>query len=122
MPGRAGGPHAFASYRRRCAPDRRAALWLFRPRLRNPPRPAARLEVVDAHTQLSFHALRYGTSADSPLKDALPLVARDCHVGGVVVDKGFFCLGAEYHLFIEPARDIAVETIDAVLGAYVRAR
>jgi AraC-like DNA-binding protein len=82
--------------------------------------PAFGVKVANHYKHTSFHALGYGTSASSTLKEAFERVQRYCHVVSDAVDYQFFRRGSEYHFIIEPAIDIAVEAIDALVSTYLR--
>ena len=82
--------------------------------------PAFGIKVANHYKHTSFHALGYGTSASSTLKEAFERVRRYCHVVSDAVDYQFYRRGSEYHFIIEPAVDIAVEAIDALVSNYLR--
>jgi AraC-like DNA-binding protein len=82
--------------------------------------PAFGIKVANHYKHTSFHALGYGTSASSTLKEAFERVRRYCHVVSDAVDYQFFRRGSEYYFVIEPAVDIAVEAIDALVSNYLR--
>jgi AraC-like DNA-binding protein len=82
--------------------------------------PAFGIKVANHYKHTTFHALGYGTSASSTLKEAFERVRRYCHVVSDAVDYQFFRRGSEYHFVIEPAVDIAVEAIDALVSTYLR--
>src|SRR5882757_7656245 len=68
--------------------------------------PAFGIKVANHHKHTTFHALGYGTSASSTLKEAFERVRRYCHVVSDAVDYQFFRRGSEYHFVMEPAEDI----------------
>src|SRR5271156_3560744 len=70
--------------------------------------------------QTTFHALGYGLSASSTLKEAFERVQRYSHVVSDVVEYRFFARGSDYHFLIEPALDVPFECIDALVGVYLR--
>jgi AraC-like DNA-binding protein len=82
--------------------------------------PAFGIKVANHYKHTTFHSLGYGTSASSTLKEAFERVQRYCHVVSDAVDYKFFRRGAEYHFIIEPAVEISVEAIDALVSSYLR--
>ena len=82
--------------------------------------PAFGIKVANHYKHTTFHALGYGTSASSTLKEAFERVQRYCHVVSDAVDYQFYRRGSEYHFIIEPAVKIAVEAIDALVSSYLR--
>jgi AraC-like DNA-binding protein len=82
--------------------------------------PAFGIKVANHYKHTTFHSLGYGTSASSTLKEAFERVQRYCHVVSDAVDYQFFRRGSEYHFIIEPAVEIAVEAIDAMVSTYLR--
>jgi AraC-like DNA-binding protein len=82
--------------------------------------PAFGIKVANHYKHTTFHALGYGTSASSTLKEAFERVRRYCHVVSDAVDYRFLRRDAEYHFIIEPAMDIAVEAIDALVSTFLR--
>ena len=82
--------------------------------------PAFGIKVANHYKHTTFHALGYGTSASSTLKEAFERVQRYCHVVSDAVDYQFFRRGSEYHFIIEPALEISVEAIDALVSTYLR--
>jgi AraC-like DNA-binding protein len=82
--------------------------------------PAFGIKVGSHYKHTTFHALGYGISASSTLKEAFERVRRYCHVVSDAVDYEFFRHGSEYHFIMEPVVDIAVEAIDALVSAYLR--
>ena len=69
--------------------------------------PAFGIKVANHYKHTTFHALGYGTSASSTLKEAFERVQRYCHVVSDAVDYRFFRRGTEYHFIIEPAVEIS---------------
>src|ERR1700748_3830855 len=108
-------PDATAPCWRR-GPDWTASHWMNRPRaarwwkawvfgrgaLGDPP---CGLKVASQIKPTSFHALSYGISASSTLKEAFERAQRYCHIGTDAVDYEFLKIGAEYHWIIAPAVD-----------------
>src|ERR1700735_1444490 len=82
--------------------------------------PAFGIKVANHYKHTTFHALGYGTSASSSLKEAFERVRRYCHVLSDAVDYQFFRRGTEYHFIIEPAVEISVPAIDALVSSYLR--
>jgi AraC-like DNA-binding protein len=82
--------------------------------------PAFGIKVANHYKHTTFHALGYGTSASSTLKEAFERVQRYCHVVSDAVDYQFFRRGTEYHFIIEPAFEISVQAIDALVSSYLR--
>jgi AraC-like DNA-binding protein len=82
--------------------------------------PAFGLKVASQIKPTSFHALSYGMSASSSLKEAFERAQRYCHIGSDAVDYELLKIGAEYHLVIAPAVDLGDEPIDAIVGAHLR--
>jgi AraC-like DNA-binding protein len=82
--------------------------------------PAFGIKVANHYKHTTFHALGYGTSASSTLKEAFERVQRYCHVVSDAVDYQFFRQGAEYHFIIEPAVEISAVAIDALVSTYLR--
>ena len=82
--------------------------------------PAFGIKVANHYKHTTFHALGYGISASSSLKEAFERVRRYCHVVSDAVDYRFFRQGSEYHFVIEPVVVIAVEAIDALVSTYLR--
>jgi AraC-like DNA-binding protein len=82
--------------------------------------PAFGIKVASHINQTTFHALSYGLSASSTLKEAFERVQRFCHVASDAIEYEFSRCGREYHFVIEPAADVADESIDAVVAAYLR--
>src|ERR1700733_3770702 len=64
--------------------------------------PAFGIKVASHIKQTTFHALGY------------------CHVASDAIEYEFFRSGAEYHFVIEPAPNVADESVDALVAAYLR--
>ena len=60
------------------------------------------IKVASHIRQTTFHALSYGMSASSTLKEAFESVQRYCHVASDAIEYEFWRSGAEYHFVIEP--------------------
>jgi AraC-like DNA-binding protein len=82
--------------------------------------PAFGIPVASHIKQTTFHALGYGLSASSTLKEAFERVQRYCHVASDAIEYEFSRRGAEYHFVIEPAPNVADESVDALVAAYLR--
>jgi AraC-like DNA-binding protein len=82
--------------------------------------PAFGIKVASHIKQTTFHALGYGLSASSTLKEAFERVQRYCHVASDAIEYEFWRSGSEYHFVIEPADKVADESVDAVVAAYLR--
>jgi AraC-like DNA-binding protein len=82
--------------------------------------PAFGLKVASHIKQTTFHALSYGLSASSTLKEAFERVQRLCHVASDAIEYEFSLRGSEYHFVIEPDVDVPWESVDAVVAAYLR--
>jgi len=82
--------------------------------------PAFGLKVASHIKHTSFHALSYGLSASSTLKEAFERVQRYCHVASDAVEYEFYRCGSDYHFVMEPAASVPFESIDALVGAQLR--
>jgi AraC-like DNA-binding protein len=82
--------------------------------------PAFGIKVASHIKQTTFHALGYGLSASSTLKEAFERVQRYCHVASDAIEYEFSRHGTEYHFVIEPAGPVADESVDALVAAYLR--
>jgi AraC-like DNA-binding protein len=82
--------------------------------------PAFGIKVASHIKQTTFHALGYGLSASSTLKEAFERVQRYCHVASDAVEYDFSRSGSQYHFVIEPAQGVADESVDALVAAYLR--
>jgi AraC-like DNA-binding protein len=82
--------------------------------------PAFGLKVASHIKPTSFHAMSYGMSASSTLKEAFQRAQRYCHIVSDAVDYEFYLRGSEYHFIIAPTTDLGNEPIDAVVGLYLR--
>ena len=82
--------------------------------------PAFGLKVASHIKPTSFHAMSYGMSASSTLKEALQRAQRYCHIASDAVDYEFYLRGSEYHFIIAPTTDLGDAPIDAIVGLYVR--
>lgn len=82
--------------------------------------PALGIKVASHIKQTTFHALSYGLSASSTLKEAFERAQRFCHVASDAIEYEFSHIGDEYHFVIEPAPRVADESVDALVAAYLR--
>ena len=82
--------------------------------------PAFGIKVASHIKQTTFHALSYGLSASSTLKEAFERAQRYCHVASDAIEYNFFRRGEEYHFVIEPTANVADESVDALVAAYLR--
>jgi AraC-like DNA-binding protein len=82
--------------------------------------PAFGIKVASHIKQTTFHALGYGLSASSTLKEAFERVQRYCHVASDAIEYEFTRTGPEYHFVIEPVDEVADESVDALVAAYLR--
>jgi AraC-like DNA-binding protein len=82
--------------------------------------PAFGIKVASHIKQTTFHALSYGLSASSTLKEAFERVQRYCHVASDAIEYEFSRSGSEYHFVIEPAAEVADESVDALVAAHLR--
>jgi AraC-like DNA-binding protein len=78
------------------------------------------VKLASYFTHTAFHALGYGLSASSSLKEAFERVLRYSHVVSDAVGYRFHRSGAEYHFYIEPRIEVPIESIDALVGIYLR--
>ena len=102
----------------RCPLTKTAHLW--RLALAATGDPAFGLKLTKQYKHTMFHALGYGLSASSTLKEAFERVQRFSHVVSDAVEYQFFCCGSEYHFILEPVTDVPVESIDALVGMYLQ--
>ena len=82
--------------------------------------PAFGVKVASHIKHTTFHALSYGISASSTLKEAFERAQRYCHLATDAVDYEFTRCGAEYHFTVAPIDELCDETVDAIVGAYLR--
>jgi hypothetical protein len=82
--------------------------------------PAFGVKVASHIKQTTFHALSYGLTASSTLKEAFERLKRYCHVGSYAVEYEFFKLDSAYHCVIETTARVPHESIDALVGAQLR--
>jgi AraC-like DNA-binding protein len=78
------------------------------------------LKVASQIKHNSFHALSYGVSASSTLKDAFERIRRYCHVVSDAVDYQLLRYGSEYHFVIHAAENVPVQSVDAVVALHLR--
>lgn len=82
--------------------------------------PAFGLKVASHIKPTSFHAMSYGMSASSTLKEAFERAQRYCHIVSDAVDYEFCAKGSEFHFIIAPTALLSDEPIDAVVGLHLR--
>ncbi|HEY2678769.1 MAG TPA: AraC family transcriptional regulator [Steroidobacteraceae bacterium] len=82
--------------------------------------PAFGLKVASHIRPTSFHAMSYGMSASSTLKEAFERAQRYCHIVSDAVDYEFYLSGSEYHFVISTSAELGDAPIDAVVGLYLR--
>jgi AraC-like DNA-binding protein len=102
----------------RCPFEQGVALW--RCAIAATGDPAFGLKVASHIKHTSFHALSYGLSASSTLKEAFERMRRYCHVVSDAVEYQFARRGKEYHFVIQAAEGVPFESIDAVIGGFLR--
>jgi AraC-like DNA-binding protein len=102
----------------RCPLGKTARLW--RLALAATGDPAFGLKVASQIKPTTFHALGYGLSASSTLKEAFERVQRYCHVVSDAVEYRFVKVGAVYHFDILPSTDVPIESIDTLVGSFLR--
>jgi AraC-like DNA-binding protein len=78
------------------------------------------VKLASYFTHTAFHALGYGLSASSTLKEAFERVQHYSHVVSDAVGYRFHRCGAEYHFYIEPRTEVPIESIDALVGTHLR--
>src|SRR5271170_6828391 len=82
--------------------------------------PAFGVKLAKHYKHTTFHALGYGLSASSTLKEAFERVQRYSHVVSDAVAYRFYRSGSEYHFLMEPVREVPIESVDALVGMYLR--
>jgi AraC-like DNA-binding protein len=107
-----GGPDA------RCPLTKTGKLW--RVALEATGDEAFGVKLASYFTHTAFHALGYGLSASSTLKEAFERVQQYAHVVSDAVGYRFYRCGAEYHFYIEPRTELPIESIDALVGIHLR--
>jgi AraC-like DNA-binding protein len=78
------------------------------------------VKLASYFTHTAFHALGYGLSASSTLKEAFERVQHYAHVVSDAIEYRFHRCGAEYHFYIEPRTEVPIESIDALVGMHLR--
>jgi len=102
----------------RCPFEQGVALW--RCAISATGDPAFGLKVASHIKHTSFHALSYGLSASSTLKEAFERMRRYCHVVSDAVEYQLLRRGSEYHLIIHAAEGVPIESVDAAVGGNLR--
>lgn len=82
--------------------------------------PAFGLKLTRHYKHTTFHALGYGLSASSTLKEAFERIERFSHVVSDAVEYQFLRRGTEYHFVMEAAAAVPLESIDALVGMYLQ--
>jgi AraC-like DNA-binding protein len=82
--------------------------------------PAFGVKLSKHYKHTSFHALGYGVSASSTLREAFERVQRYSNVVSDAVRYRFFRQGSEYHFLMDSVPGVPVESIDALVGLYLR--
>jgi AraC-like DNA-binding protein len=82
--------------------------------------PAFGLKVASHIKHTSFHALSYGLSASSTLKEAFERIRRYCHVVSDAIEYQLLRCGSEYHFVIHPADNVPLASVDAVVALHLR--
>ena len=82
--------------------------------------PAFGVKLAKYYTHTSFHALGFGLTASSTLKEAFERLQRFSNVVSDAVVYRFVRQDEEYHLHIEPTVLVPAECIDALVGTYLR--
>ncbi|MGB6308564.1 MAG: AraC family transcriptional regulator [Steroidobacteraceae bacterium] len=82
--------------------------------------PAFGIKAASYIKNTSFHALSYGISASSTLKEAFERAQRYCHVISDAVEYEFSRRGSEYHFIMEPTAEVPDESVDCLVAAYLR--
>lgn len=107
-----GGPDA------RCPLAKTGKLW--RAALEATRDEAFGVKLASYFTHTAFHALGYGLSASSTLKEAFERLQHYAHVVSDAVGYRFYRSGAEYHFYIEPRTEVPIESIDTLVGMHLR--
>lgn len=79
--------------------------------------PAFGVKLAKFYTHTTFHALGYGLTASSSLKEAFQRLQRFSHVVSDAVEYRFVRRANAYHLIIEPTVSVPAECVDALVGA-----
>jgi AraC-like DNA-binding protein len=105
-------------------PDARCPLakteQLWRVALKATGDPAFGVKLAKHFPHTTFHALGYGLSASSTLKEAFERVQRYSHVVSDAMAYRFYPSGSEYHFLMEPLTEVRAESVDALVGMYLR--
>jgi AraC-like DNA-binding protein len=102
----------------RCPYEQGIALW--RRAIDATGDPAFGLKVASHIKHTSFHALSYGLSASSTLKEAFERIRRYCHVVSDAVEYQLLHCGSEYHFVIHATASVPYESIDAAVAGNLR--
>jgi len=82
--------------------------------------PAFGVKLARHYTYTTFHSLGYGMSASSTLKEAFERAQRYFRVVSDAVEFRFLRHAEEYHCILEPTTEVPVESIDALVGIFLR--
>jgi len=82
--------------------------------------PAFGVKAASHIKNTSFHALSYGISSSSTLKDAFERALRYSRWVSDVVNYRFVRRGREYHFVMEPTTEVPDESVDCLVAAYLR--
>jgi AraC-like DNA-binding protein len=102
----------------RCPFEQGVALWRWAIAVTGDP--AFGLKVASHIKHTSFHALSYGISASSTLKEAFERIRRYCHVVSDAVEYQLLRCGSEYHFVIDAAEGVPIESVDAAVAIHLR--
>jgi AraC-like DNA-binding protein len=108
----------FAGPDARCPLAKTDQLWRVALEATGDPAFGVKLAKYFPHT--TFHALGYGLSASSTLKEAFERVERYSHVVSDAMAYRFYRSGSEYHFLMEPVTQVPIESVDALVGMYLR--
>ncbi|MGB9331558.1 MAG: AraC family transcriptional regulator ligand-binding domain-containing protein, partial [Steroidobacteraceae bacterium] len=108
----------FAGPDARCPLAKTEQLW--RVALKATGDPAFGVKLAKHFPHTTFHALGYGLSASSTLKEAFERVQRYSHVVSDAMAYRFYASGSEYHFVMEPLTEVRAESVDALVGMYLR--
>ncbi len=82
--------------------------------------PAFGVKLAKYYTHTTSHALGYGITASSTLREAFERLQRFSYVVSDAVEYRFLRQGSEYHLHLVPVVSVPPECIDALVGTYLR--
>ena len=96
------------------------SIYLWKCALKATGDPAFGIKAASHIKSTSFHALSYGIGASSTLKEAFERAERYGQVVSDAVEYEFLRIGDEYHFVIEPTAKVPDESVDCLVGAYLR--